>query len=98
MASHHDWGLSNEEWCGGTPDDADWDRCPVCGCDREWVDCWQCFGDGWFHDCGEDCCCCLDPEDDLNEPCPECQGRGGYRECPNLTNHPPATTEATDAG
>ena len=32
--------------------------------EKEWVDCWQCGGEGWFgHDCGEDTCCCLDPED-----------------------------------
>ena len=32
MPSHHDWGIDNETWCGGTPDDRD-DRplCPECG-------------------------------------------------------------------
>lgn len=25
--------------------------------------CWKCMGDGGWHDCGEDCCCCADPEE-----------------------------------
>ncbi len=54
---------------------------PVCCCDGNgWVVCWQCFGAGGFHECGEDCCCCLD-KDDLNEECDECGGRGGFP-CP----------------
>lgn len=43
----------------------------------DWVECWQCGGDGYFgHDCGEDVCCCLYPED--NEVCDICGGDGGY--------------------
>lgn len=38
-------------------------------------DCWYCHGEGGFHDCGEDCCCCLDKEE-ITEVCPECHGRG----------------------
>ena len=38
-------------------------------------DCWYCHGDGGFHDCGEDTCCCLD-KDEITEVCPECGGRG----------------------
>jgi hypothetical protein len=38
--------------------------------------CWQCMGDGGWHDCGEDCCCCLEPE--LNVVCDECDGEGEY--------------------
>lgn len=38
-------------------------------------DCWYCFGEGGFHDCGEDCCCCADPEE-ITEDCPECGGSG----------------------
>ncbi len=53
----------------------------ACCCDGNgWVDCWMCGGDGGFHDCGEDVCCCLDKED-LNETCSECGGRGGFP-CP----------------
>jgi hypothetical protein len=42
------------------------------------VDCWHCFGEGGFHDCGEDTCCCADP-DEITEPCPECGGSGVLR-------------------
>lgn len=53
----------------------------VCCCDGNgWVPCWQCHGEGGFHDCGEDCCPCLDKEE-LTELCDECEGLGGFR-CP----------------
>lgn len=58
--------------------------CPVCGAELEWHDCWHCLGEGGFHDCGEDCCPCLHPDLDLNQPCPECKGETGYLECPCL--------------
>lgn len=42
-----------------------------------WVDCWQCGGEGTTgHDCGEDCCNCADPED--NVTCDICHGHGGW--------------------
>lgn len=41
------------------------------------IDCWDCGGEGGFHDCGEDSCCCLDPE--LNEECATCEGNGVIR-------------------
>ncbi len=45
----------------------------------EWIECENCGGEGFVgHDCGEDCCCCLDPED--NVPCDVCGGKGGYWE------------------
>lgn len=44
--------------------------------DGVWETCWQCHGEGGWHDCGEDCCCCLVPE--INEVCNECKGKGGY--------------------
>ena len=51
------------------------------------VDCWQCGGEGFsHHDCGEDCCACLYPEDNVR--CDICYGKGGYRVC--LTCHPDA--------
>lgn len=40
----------------------------------QWDTCWHCHGDGGFHDCGEDCCPCADPEP--NVTCPECDGTG----------------------
>src|SRR5262245_43591815 len=48
------------------------------------VECPTCEGEGVVgHDCGEDCCPCLDPED--NVPCGTCGGEGSVysydREC-----------------
>lgn len=37
--------------------------------------CWRCMGDGGWHDCFDDTCCCLDP-DEINVACPECGGSG----------------------
>lgn len=74
-------------------DDFDRDYCPICGSEMEYVDCWNCHGEGGFHNCGEDCCCCLHPESDLNEACGECDGEGGYRQCMAL----PHTKEQMDA-
>lgn len=42
----------------------------------EWVVCQNCNGTGAYHDCGEDCCCCADPEP--NVVCEECDGEGGW--------------------
>jgi hypothetical protein len=61
--------------------------CPECNACLEWVSCWECFGEGGWHDCGEDCCCCLDPE--INEWCPTCGGDGEYLECPNVPHDRP---------
>lgn len=36
--------------------------------------CWSCMGEGGFHDCGEDTCCCLRPK--LNVLCEVCKGEG----------------------
>lgn len=42
----------------------------------EWIECWNCAGEGLSdHDCGEDTCCCIDPEP--NVPCDICEGAGG---------------------
>jgi hypothetical protein len=56
--------------------------CPECGADLEWADCWQCHGEGGWHDCGEDCCPCLDKEE-IDTLCDECDGEGGHFWCPN---------------
>jgi hypothetical protein len=41
------------------------------------VRCWDCGGEGYSgHDCGEDSCCCLYPED--NMVCDTCDGKGYY--------------------
>lgn len=53
--------------------------CPQHG-DKQWIDCYNCAGEGFsHHDCGEDCCCCLDPED--NVTCDICRGDGGWWAC-----------------
>lgn len=42
--------------------------------------CWNCGGEGLSdHDCGEDCCCCLHPEN--NVTCDICEGKGGWKIC-----------------
>ncbi len=42
--------------------------------------CWYCYGEGGWHDCGEDTCPCLyrdgEPEDHDWYDCPECNGSG----------------------
>lgn len=61
--------------------------CPVCGGEQEWEDCYQCGGEGYDgHDCGEDVCCCLEPED--NESCDVCRGEGGWWWCLSAERHP----------
>lgn len=63
-------------------------RCNYCGAEMERVTCYACGGEGVDgHDCGEDVCCCLYPED--NELCDVCNGRGRYWECPNLPHTAP---------
>ncbi len=37
--------------------------------------CFQCHGLGGWHDCGEDTCCCIDPEE-ITLFCDECNGEG----------------------
>ena len=61
---------------GAMPYDRDWEPEP-----DEDRTCQRCGGDGGFHDCGEDTCCC-DPASsgDLEDPdwvvCPSCGGTG----------------------
>lgn len=52
--------------------------------EKEWCECWQCGGEGVDgHDCGEDCCCCLYPEDNMT--CDICNGHGGWWRCYQCT-------------
>jgi len=55
--------------------------CDKCGGEKDYrVDCWNCGGEGTDgHDCGEDCCCCLHPEDNVR--CDICDGKGGWLVC-----------------
>jgi len=42
-----------------------------------WEECWDCGGEGYtHHDCGEDCCACAEPID--NVVCRTCEGRRGW--------------------
>lgn len=55
-------------------------QCARCGSSLDFDDCEVCNGEGVDgHDCGEDCCCCLYPED--NVPCSYCHGYGSYPQC-----------------
>lgn len=65
------------------------DKCSLHG-EKQWVDCWKCGGEGVsHHDCGDDCCVCFEPEDNVR--CDICKGKGGYRIC--LTCHPEAADD-----
>ena len=48
--------------------------------DDPWDDydgtCQECGGDGFIHDCGDDSCCCLDPDEDDCFFCEACGGSG----------------------
>lgn len=50
------------------------DPCPSCGGEVYYRLCDQCEDGFSHHDCGEDCCCCADPEN--NVPCDICRGKG----------------------
>lgn len=56
-------------------------ECATCGSDADWVDCEQCVDGFTHHDCGEDTCCCADPED--NVACDTCGGGEGWYVCRN---------------
>lgn len=44
---------------------------------RTWRECWDCGGEGvTYHDCGEDTCCCLDPQPNVR--CETCEGARGW--------------------
>ena len=49
---------------------------------EEWEVCWECGGEGVNgHDCGEDCCPCLEPEENMT--CQTCDGKGGWKPAPS---------------
>jgi hypothetical protein len=55
-------------------------QCARCGSSAGSEECAECGGEGLDgHDCGDDCCCCLHPED--NVPCQYCRGNGVYHFC-----------------
>lgn len=54
-------------------------QCGRCGSSLDFEECPNC-DDGYVgHDCGEDCCCCADPED--NVVCDICRGIGAFPRC-----------------
>ena len=55
------------------------DECEKCHAEKEWKTCYNCEDGFSGHDCGEDCCCCLHPED--NVVCDICEGHGGWYVC-----------------
>lgn len=61
---------------------------PLDNCDGQWHVCWRCGGDGIIiADCIEDSCCCVDHEEEHGEePCYNCDGKGGYP-CPSAASH-----------
>ena len=56
-----------------------------CGLEKEPESCHACHGEGGYHDCGEDTCCCLDKSPNII--CDECDGTGEYLVCPNAEAH-----------
>lgn len=67
------------------PQDGDgWDcQCARCGSSCHWEECYECGGDGLDgHECGEDCCMCLYPDDNVCcDLCNGCGGEGGEDVC-----------------
>lgn len=62
-------------------------NCKICGEEMESEMCGSCGGEGYadeFHDCGEDSCCCLDPEPGM---CEDCDGTGVLSFCLNIERH-----------
>jgi hypothetical protein len=74
-------------------------QCGRCGSSISFHDCPNCGGEGYTsHDCGEDCCCCAEPED--NVPCDVCNGDGTFARCLSSPEwceaHPMAGRETTE--
>ena len=62
--------------------DTPWGKEPVCakcGSDVMWEECWNCIDGFTHHECGEDVCCCIDPQP--NVVCDICNGDGGWYVC-----------------
>lgn len=53
--------------------------CECCGSSMMWEDCEYCDEGYDGHECGEDTCCCLYPEE--NMVCQICEGKNGWWRC-----------------
>lgn len=65
------------------------DETPTCikhGETKSWEDCTSCADGLQGHDCGEDCCACLDPEDNII--CDVCEGATGWWLCGACAKEP----------
>ena len=71
------------EWFSFTRHDGHQDedcQCARCGSSCGFLRCGNCDEDGFsHHDCGEDCCCCRYPENNVR--CDWCKGAGGWWNC-----------------
>ena len=54
-------------------------QCGKCGGSVEFIECDSCEEGLSYHDCGEDCCNCIDPQP--NVICDNCEGNGGWWHC-----------------
>ena len=71
----------SDDWGSLDKDSAAEPICPECEWDLTWMDCGQCEDGMIGHDCGEDCCACLEPEPNMH--CDVCGGAGGWYVCRN---------------
>ena len=72
----------SQTWIGQHPNDGrEYDcQCARCGSSLMFDECESCGGEGTAgHDCGEDCCACLHPEENID--CDYCNGEGHYPHC-----------------
>ena len=68
-------------------DGREWEcQCARCGSSMSFDECETCGGEGLDgHDCGEDCCMCLDPEPNMR--CDSCRGAGYFPTCLSSEAH-----------
>lgn len=77
-----EWYTIDTDDAGPVNDDGQYDdcQCARCGSSVAHTRCYNCGGEGYsHHDCGEDTCCCLNPDD--NVICDICRGSGGWFCC-----------------
>lgn len=54
-------------------------ECSACGNDAQWIACESCDDGLVGHDCGEDTCACVDPQENVR--CGVCDGDSGWFSC-----------------